>query len=326
MKKILFLLFAALLLSACSSSSAPTTSAPPPTQPPPPPTDVPPPTATPVVAENIIAFSSNRGETPNVLGLYLLNLDTMEITPVETGFDTVYFPQWSPDGNRIAFVVPEVWNIYTIEPTGETMTQITDFRSNNMGWSPDGTKLVFQSDSQNEPENVPDIYMMDVPETGAGENLTEILDNPPVLEIGPRWSPTDERVFYISAETGNLEIFSINPDGTDKQQLTALGGTIQDFSISPDGTKIAFAIGVKKDVDIYIVDTNLEKAGWEDVTAVIDDEFVEDWPSWSPDGTQLIFFSSRSGNMDLWLINVDGSDLTQITDDIYFDLYPNWKP
>ncbi|HEX9922087.1 MAG TPA: hypothetical protein VGD99_05450 [Anaerolineae bacterium] len=49
-------------------------------------------------------------------------------------------------------------------------------------------------------------------------------------------------------------------------------------------------------------------------------------PAWSPDGTQLAFYSGRSGNDDIWIINVDGNSESQLTDDPGRDRRPAWSP
>jgi|GEM_PF-2362533 len=49
-------------------------------------------------------------------------------------------------------------------------------------------------------------------------------------------------------------------------------------------------------------------------------------PAWSPDGTRLAFYSGRSGNDDIWAINVDGSSELQLTDDPGKDRRPAWSP
>lgn len=49
-------------------------------------------------------------------------------------------------------------------------------------------------------------------------------------------------------------------------------------------------------------------------------------PRLSPDATRIVFTSKRSGNYDLWLINVDGSGLRQLTNDPATDSAPAWSP
>jgi len=49
------------------------------------------------------------------------------------------------------------------------------------------------------------------------------------------------------------------------------------------------------------------------------------YPEWSPDGTQIAFASDRSGNFDIWVINADGTGLTQLTDSPLDENYPSWS-
>ncbi len=49
-------------------------------------------------------------------------------------------------------------------------------------------------------------------------------------------------------------------------------------------------------------------------------------PTWSPDGSQIAFFSLRSGNYDIWLMDADGNNQRQLTDDPADDRRPTWSP
>jgi Tol biopolymer transport system component len=268
-----------------------------------------------------IVFVSNRGDDQNKSDLYILDVETEEITPLNTGLDNVSLPKWSPDGSKILFVVQEIWNLYTINTDGTGLTQITDFRSNNGDWSPDGTQIIFQSDHQNEPQDTPDIYRIDVD----GENLVEILDEPSVADFGPRWTPDGSQIMFISNRSGNYEIFQMNNDGSDIVKVSNTDSPILDIAISPDGGRIAFtyAYAYPQGADLLIID----KDGSPDsIVQVTDNKAAayDDSPSWSMDGKKIFFSSNRSGNSDLWMINVDGSDPVQLTDDEYDDLFPDY--
>jgi len=49
-------------------------------------------------------------------------------------------------------------------------------------------------------------------------------------------------------------------------------------------------------------------------------------PVWSPDGTRIAFYSDRSDNRDIWVMNADGSDQKQLTTDPADDARPAWSP
>ena len=49
-------------------------------------------------------------------------------------------------------------------------------------------------------------------------------------------------------------------------------------------------------------------------------------PSWSPDGSKLAFVSDMVGNVDIWVVDLDGSNLTSLTQDEARDHSPAWSP
>ena len=49
-------------------------------------------------------------------------------------------------------------------------------------------------------------------------------------------------------------------------------------------------------------------------------------PSVSPDGKQVAFTSTRNGSYDIYVMNIDGSEVRRITDNEERDDYPAWHP
>jgi len=270
--------------------------------------------------ESLVVFVSNRGEDPEAHGLYIIDTETLEIVPLETGFESNLIPRWSPDGSQVMFSVPGDWNLYTIYPDGTELTQVTDFRSNNADWSPDGSQIVFQSDHDNEPEDTPDIYIMDID----GENLTELVDLPDQYDFYPRWSPDGSQITFISSRSGNFEIWRMNADGTELIQLTETETPVINATWSPDAENIVFTqITSNQSSDLFIIDKD---GSPESIFQLTEDEFFHNNPVWSPDGEQIVFSSDQSGASDLWIINIDGTELIQLTDDEFFDDAPDWGP
>ncbi len=76
---------------------------------------------------------------------------------------------------------------------------------------------------------------------------------------------------------------------------------------SPDGTRLAYAT-VSQPSDIFVYDLN---AG---TTTNVTQSFAEDrYPTWSPDGTHLLFFSNALGQFDIYSIAPDGTDSVRLT-------------
>lgn len=93
-------------------------------------------------------------------------------------------------------------------------------------------------------------------------------------------------------------------------------------SWSPNGKFIALAAkhGAKDDIVVLDVARNKEVHRIElDLNGVTT-------PAWSPDGSQLVFTGYAGGLSDLFVVNVDGSNLRRLTNDKYADLQPVWSP
>jgi Tol biopolymer transport system component len=80
-------------------------------------------------------------------GLRSMNLEDHAITRITDSYDN--FPIWSPEGDVVAFIrrVGTNFNIFTIRPDGTGLKQLTNTRGNeaHLAWSPDGTRLLFTS-------------------------------------------------------------------------------------------------------------------------------------------------------------------------------------
>jgi Tol biopolymer transport system component len=82
-------------------------------------------------------------------------------------------------------------------------------------WSPNGTKIAFESKFRGESEGIPEIYVIDVD----GGNLRRLTDTP-AAEGNPSWSPDGTKLVFPSRRAGDWEIYTMNADGTDPQRLT----------------------------------------------------------------------------------------------------------
>ena len=50
-------------------------------------------------------------------------------------------------------------------------------------------------------------------------------------------------------------------------------------------------------------------------------------PVWSPDGKQILFYSSRAGNWDIFLMTTDGKNVVNLTNTTGVDEQePSWRP
>ena len=66
----------------------------------------------------------------------------------------------------------------------------------------------------------------------------------------------------------------------------------------------------KNSAHIWVVDVATGRAH---ILAAHDQPYADETPSWFPDGKRIAFQSNRTGRMEIWVMNVDGSKQRQVT-------------
>ncbi len=136
----------------------------------------------------------------------------------------------------------------------------------------------------------------------------------------------DRLLAYTSAQNGNLDIYTMRPDGSELANLT--DNPANDFNPfwSPDGRRIAFESDRDGSVQIFLMD-----ADGSNLTQLTDggaDHMFRSANPWSPDGSKLTFTESVPGEEKwvLFVMDADGKNKIQLgqTPDIYGA--PSWSP
>jgi len=287
-----------------------------------------------------IAFVSYRDGNSEI---YSMGADGSNPTNLTSHEDSDFFPVWSPDSDKIAFMTdreqtglvvmnatPKItvefdMEIFVMNADGSGQTNLTDDPDwdGYPSWSPDGTRIVFQTDRDDSPI-VPlviladgferEIYVMDAD----GSNPVP-LSKSPEDDVYPTWSPDGSKIVFQSGRDGDWEIYTMNPDGTGQTRLTNHPDADTFPTWSPDGDWITFHSYRDGNAEIY----KMTAAGSSETRLTTSADW--DWgPSWSPDGSQIVFQSSRDGNAEIYRMNADGSFQTRLTNDQDWDLHPFW--
>jgi len=178
----------------------------------------------------------------------------------------------------------------------------------------------------------------------------------------PNWSPTDQKMAYVSSRTGKKKIWLMNSDGTGKKQLTKGPGKDLYPKWSPDGRQIAFV----RDDSLYTIDIS---SGEEKPVAV--EGSLEILCSWSRDSRSVlvliknrrselaeinvktghkktlnlkpnlksiwtiiklhprnevvIYEEYRNDNLDIAILNFEKASLQYLTDSFKKDFHPEWS-
>jgi Tol biopolymer transport system component len=147
-------------------------------------------------------------------------------------------------------------------------------------------------------------------------------------EFDPTWSPDGSKVAYRDSTHGvndNDEIFVVNADGTHRINLTRNSSNDWGPAWSPDGRHIAFNSSRDLLPQLYVMDSDGSR-----VRRVTERE--AEYPAWSPDGKRLVFMSQQPDargtdpNYDVYVVDVDGSDLRQLTNYPGEDGWAAWSP
>ncbi len=246
---------------------------------------------------------------------------------------------------RIAFTSDRDRNqeIYVMDDDGKNQRNLTNHPDRDLvpAWSPDGTRIAFMSnrDGHVRKDGVRttfEIYVMDA-NGGNQQNLT----NHPAGDSSPSWSPDGKRIVFSSDRDRLLdihgfptsEIYVMDADGENPQNLTNNRADDWSPSWSPDGKRIVFMsyrdghfIGDFEDItsEIYVMD--VDGGNQQRLT---ENRKNDESPSWSPDGTRIVFSSDRKGdwvNYEIYVMDDDGGNLQRLTENRDDDGGPSWSP
>jgi TolB protein len=264
-----------------------------------------------------IVYSDIFGGT----GLYTISPDGTGRTHLVDDVG-VYRPKWLSDGSAVSFIAetgPQSGStrLDAVDPDGSNRRVMLGRAKLPTGWkwistydwSPDGTELVLCLLETGTNQFRQRLYVS----TPDGSSMDLILRN----ACSPDWSSLDR----IAAIRGT-RLLELDADGGNPVRI-ATGMQSADPAWSPNGEKIALMCGAFSHADICVIHADATKV--KNLTS----SDRTDWsPSWSPDGSRIVWAPSTNTSHqfgDLWRMRSDGSGKTQLTDTGQLDEYePEW--
>ena len=246
-----------------------------------------------------IAFS---GDSPTGGSqIFLLSVEDSSVRPLTEpqGQDRDWGPAFSPDGTRMAFV-----------------------RANGAGFPEEIFVMVLNSGSR----------QMVGYKRADGAVLVSPANNGPIQQVTnqraaimgpPAWSPDGQSIIFSSTKAGEPSLWKVPAGGGEATQIEGTGtATWHPTMARKDGKLVVQKI--LRSSTIYRVD--LEESGAQHSrTVVTSTNGRNEGPQLSPDGKKLVFMSDRSGSLEIWESNPDGSAALQLTN-LRGCGTPRWAP
>lgn len=221
---------------------------------------------------------------------------------------------WAFDGSMLIYqhrpTTAECDQIYTLDPvTGaKELVSTGDGRTTCSYFYPSGDQILYASTHHHDascpaPPDMSMGYVWPLNDTydifvanADGSNLRQLTD---VMgyDAEATFSPTGDRIVFTSVRDGDLDLYSMAPDGSDVQRLTDRIGYDGGAFYSPDGTQIIWRAHYPEDPDA-----------------------IADYQRLLAQG--LI----RPGELEIWVMDADGSNARQVTEIGGANFGPFWHP
>ncbi len=228
-----------------------------------------------------------EGQPSSVSGFYLVDLATSSVITVHTFPTTHQGVSWSPDSQEFAFLYGDI-HIWDVQSQQLRQIPVEGYSVGEPSWSPDGRYIAFTCQRvQTAPENY----------------------------------STETNLCVIRPDSSDLRVVANHVFVQEDDPNVDFEGRRQTLDWSPDSRWLVYLSGVDQpDVAIVKIETG-------EIRIVAASPAKDVNPDWSPDGSHIAFASNRNGKDEIFLIDVDGNNLINLTPNSQAHHFsPIWSP
>jgi TolB protein len=255
-----------------------------------------------------VVFASASAEGGD---LFTLDPESGERRRLTSLSQAVWFPVWSPAGDRIAFTVEteEGADLMMLDvASGEVSVEIPG-HGELADWGPRGERLLV---TQQTDDGGRGLVLIDVA-SGAQERVDTGSDD----DAYARWSRDGGAIVYESGRHGSPEIYLTRLDTGESVRLTDNDHLDEWPSLSHDGGHVAWASGTEEDKNLWVMrsDGSAKRQLTEGIL------FGDAFPEWSPDGTRILLTASEGDQFVLKLVDVASGEVRDLGE----GSAPSWR-
>jgi len=223
------------------------------------------------------------------------------------------------------------WELYLVQPDGSGLTRLTnnDYVDTSPSWSPDGRQIVYRS----RVDGSSDIFIMHADGTNP-RNLVQDPQDSIFDEFYPRWSPDGDMIALYTDRNYDpgapcaqhrLAIMPVTGGKDNIRMLNAQRTEQETLAWWPDGRSVVYSSRCD-----MTADSSVDLYRWniytDEVTPVVNDEYINAAPAFAHNGRFLAYQSVRNGNTDIFVLDLETGKSVNISNHPAKDAHPTWSP